>query len=71
MIGYVLVVSLMVAWSIIKERQIIEERNAWAEERGQLLNRIQHPELMPVIHEERVSEAREPDEMNLVGAVVE
>ena len=71
MIGYVLVLALMVVWSIIKERQIAEERNAWAEERGQLLNRIQHPELMPVVHEERVVEAREPDEMNLVGAVVE
>jgi len=70
-IGYVLVLALMVVWSIIKERQIAEERNAWAEERGQLLNRIQHPELMPVVHEERVVEAREPDEMNLVGAVVE
>ena len=71
MIGYVLVVALIVVWSIIKERQIVQEREAWAQERAQLLNRIQHPELMPVVHEERVVEAREPDEMNLVGAVVE
>jgi hypothetical protein len=70
-IGYILIVLLIVVWSVIKELQITHEREAWTEERSQLLNRIQHPELMPVVHEERVIEAREPDEMNLVGAVVE
>jgi hypothetical protein len=62
---------LLVVWLWVKERQIAEERNLWVEERRELLNRIQHPEIVPVVHEERVIEAREPDELSLVGVVID
>lgn len=56
---------------IAREWVILQERREWQEERRELLNRIQHPEIVPVSSEPGNIEIREPDEINLVGVVVE
>lgn len=66
-----LVVALAVVWIIVKDRQIAEERDAWAVERRELLTRIQHPEVVPTTQTEREIEISEPDEISLVGEIVE
>lgn len=56
---------------IAREWVIVQERREWQEERRELLNRIQHPEIVPVNNEPYEIDVREPDEINLVGVVVE
>lgn len=71
MIPEMLFAVLAIVWIVIKDIQIKQERNDWVLERRELMNRIQHPEVIPVVREEREVEAREMDEINLVGAVIE
>ena len=66
-----IVIALAVVWIIVKDRQIAEERDAWAGERRELLTRIQHPEVVPTTQTEREIEISEPDEISLVGEIVE
>jgi hypothetical protein len=66
-----LVIALAIVWIIVKDRQISEERDAWAVERRELLTRIQHPEVVPTTQTEREIEISEPDEISLVGEIVE
>lgn len=57
---------------IAREWVFMSERREWAQERKELLNRIQHPEvLVPLGNDRPEIEEREPDEINLVGAVIE
>ena len=63
--------GLIVAWSVVKDRAVADERAAWVEERRELLNRIQHPEVVvPLSTEVREVVETEPDEINLVGEIV-
>jgi hypothetical protein len=65
------IVALFVVWLVVKDIQIKQERDSWVSERRELMNRIQHPEVVPLPTEQREIEPREMDEINLVGAVIE
>ena len=64
-------VAFFVVWTLVKDFQISRERVVWNEERQMLLNRIQHPTIVPTLDVEREVEVVEPDEISLVGVVVE
>lgn len=66
-----LIAALFVVWLVVKDIQIKQERDSWVSERRELMNRIQHPEVVPLPTEQREIEPREMDEINLVGAVIE
>lgn len=68
---YFALVGLFFVWVVIKDRMIVDERKAWAEERRELLTRIQHPEVVQIAPVEREIEVSEPDELALVGQVIE
>jgi len=68
---YFLLIGLFLAWVVIKDRMVIDERRAWAEERRELLTRIQHPEIVQTAPVERTVDIPEPDEIALVGQVIE
>jgi hypothetical protein len=63
--------AFFVVWMIVKDRSIAQEREIWVAERRELLNRIQHPEVMPRVQEFVEYELPEPDEINLVGVVID
>lgn len=68
LVGFVV---LCVFWAAVKEFMIAQERSEWRSERRELMTRIQHPEVVISEPVERDVELAEPDEINLVGAVVE
>jgi len=71
MLPELLIVALSVVWIVVKDIQIRQEREAWVDERRELMNRIQHPEVVPLPTEHREIQPREMDEINLVGAVID
>lgn len=68
---YLALTGVFLLWIVIKDRMVTEERKAWGEERRELLTRIQHPEIVQVAPVEREVEISEPDEIALVGQVIE
>jgi len=65
------VIGVFIVWIVVKDKMIIEERRAWGDERRELLTRIQHPEVVQLAPVERHVEIPEPDEIGLVGSVIE
>lgn len=68
---YFALIGVFLLWVVVKDRMVTEERKAWGEERRELLTRIQHPEIVQVAPVEREVEISEPDEIALVGQVIE
>ena len=57
---------------LAREYTIALERREWASERRELLNRIQRPEVLPVVSErDFVIPEVEPDEFDMIGSIQE
>ena len=57
---------------LAREYTIALERREWVSERRELLNRIQRPEVLPVVSErDFVIPEVEPDEFDMIGSIQE
>jgi hypothetical protein len=71
-IGLVAIVLFAAFLSARELDRAERERQAWAAERRELLNRIQHPQLVPLpAVDYRAPPPEEPDGFDLVGTIAE
>lgn len=70
LIAFVLLAAITATFMVGSAVVFDRRERAWARERSELLNRIQHPERVPVQPVAWGSRPeREPDELHLVGRV--
>ena len=71
-VALVAVVVLFLRSRASSDAQTAIERESWAAERRELLNRVQRPEILPLVPADfKVPEPSEQDDSHLVGAVLE